>query len=556
MSGALLQLATLGSQDAYLTSDPEITLFKSKYFKHTHFGTETITIPFESSNLNFNTDTFATIGKYGDLISKIVLVIELDAVTDDDVEWGYVNKLGHAIIDEITISINGLEIDKHDSYWLNTYYDLYANKSHDSNYNKMIGNVSSMKKLSKSHSKYQLYIPINFWFTKTSTSMFPICALTDDNFQLNVKLNTADSCINYKGTTEPSTLPTILSSHFLVDYVFLTDEEKKLFTTQSSKYLIEKVQEFRTDISTITSEIELPFDGPCKYLLWQTILKRYENRNSYLSWAHDNDWDKAKDTFAKLLWLSTRENLTFDASDNPIITLSSTITNVNNSLSKVSNGLSLLETLSSKVEGLFLFATVDTIDNTQYNIEATIDNVIILSNSLTFEDISYTISELVADSDDSSTIKSNQLKFLQKNQYNVIEMFNTGNFINRKDNPIIKSSLLLNGKERINERDGVYFNYLIPYYYYKNTPQDGINIYNFALSPIDIQPSGTINFSEVLSKKLKITIGKQNSIDRDYFINFYKSNNDPGTFRAYTLSYNMLVVNPLSTENIVNLTFV
>ena len=30
MSGALLQLAALGSQDPYLTSNPEITLFKKK----------------------------------------------------------------------------------------------------------------------------------------------------------------------------------------------------------------------------------------------------------------------------------------------------------------------------------------------------------------------------------------------------------------------------------------------------------------------------------------------------------------------------------------------
>ena len=406
MSGALLQLATLGSQDAYLTSDPEITLFKSKYFKHTHFGTETVDMSFES-NLNFGNDneTTANIEKFGDLISKLVLVIELDAVTDDDVEWGYVNKLGHAIIDEISITIGETEIDKNDSHWLNVYYDLYANKSHDSNYNKMIGNVLDMKKLSKSHSKYELYIPINFWFTKLSTSMFPICALDNVNFQIKVRLNEALSCINYKGTIEPSSLPNVTNSYFLVDYIFLSDEEKNLFRSQVSKYLIEKVQDFETNISTASSEVNLTFDRPCKYILWNTILERYENRNAYLSWAYDDDWNKAKDNFAKLLWLSTRENLTFDASDNPIITLSSTVTNVNNSLSTVSNGLSLLETLSSKVSGLFLFASVDSSNTTQYNIDATIDNVILLSNSLTFEDISYTISELAADSDSSSTVK-------------------------------------------------------------------------------------------------------------------------------------------------------
>lgn len=551
MSGALLQLATLGSQDAQLTGDPEITLFKSKYYKHTHFGAETVQVSFDG-NFNFGSinEATATVEKYGDLISKIVLVIDLDEITDEDVDWGYVNKLGHAIINEISISIGQTEIDTHYSDWINVYYDLYANKSHDSNYNKMIGNTSDLKKFSKTHSRYQLFIPINFWFTKSSTSTFPLCAIDQINFQIKVRLNEALECVNYKGTTAPSSLPNISNAYFLVDYIFLGEEERSLFQTQPSKYLIEQVQEMTENITTTQSSFNLIFDKPCKYLLWYTTLERYKNRNAFLSWAHDDDWNKAKDNFAKLLWLATRENLTFDSSDNPIITLSNSVTNVNNSLSTVSNGLSLLETLSSKVSGLFLFASVDSDDTTQYNIDATIDNVILLSNTLTFEDISYTISELAADSDSSSTVKSNQLTFLQQNQYNIIDVFNSGNFINRKDNPIIKSSLLLNGKERIQERDGVYFNYLIPYYYFKNTPQDGLNIYSFALSPTDLQPSGTINFGKVNTKQLKLTMGKQNVSSTSYFNDFFKS----GTLRIFVMNYTMLNVNPV--ENLVTLDFV
>lgn len=551
MSGALLQLATLGSQDAQLTGDPEITLFKSKYYKHTHFGAETVQVSFDG-NFNFGSinEATATVEKYGDLISKIVLVIDLDEITDEDVDWGYVNKLGHAIINEISTSIGQTEIDTHYSDWINVYYDLYANKSHDSNYNKMIGNTSDLKKFSKTHSRYQLFIPINFWFTKSSTSTFPLCAIDQINFQIKVRLNEALECVNYKGTTAPSSLPNISNAYFLVDYIFLGEEERSLFQTQPSKYLIEQVQEMTENITTTQSSFNLIFDKPCKYLLWYTTLERYKNRNAFLSWAHDDDWNKAKDNFAKLLWLATRENLTFDSSDNPIITLSNSVTNVNNSLSTVSNGLSLLETLSSKVSGLFLFASVDSDDTTQYNIDATIDNVILLSNTLTFEDISYTISELTADSDSSSTVKSNQLTFLQQNQYNIIDVFNSGNFINRKDNPIIKSSLLLNGKERIQERDGVYFNYLIPYYYFKNTPQDGLNIYSFALSPTDLQPSGTINFGKVNTKQLKLTMGKQNVSSTSYFNDFFKS----GTLRIFVMNYTMLNVNPV--ENLVTLDFV
>ena len=89
----------------------------------------------------------------------------------------------------------------------------------------MIGNVPVLKKLSKSHSKYELYIPINFWFTKLSTAMFPICALDNANFQIKVRLNEALSCINYKCTAIPSNKPNVSNSYLLVDYIFLSDEE-------------------------------------------------------------------------------------------------------------------------------------------------------------------------------------------------------------------------------------------------------------------------------------------------------------------------------------------
>ena len=90
MSGALLQLAALGSQDVYLTGNPEITLFKSSYQRHTHFSLETIQVTFDGDDLDFGKDksATATIDKSGDLISKMVLVIKLSDCTDPLIDWG------------------------------------------------------------------------------------------------------------------------------------------------------------------------------------------------------------------------------------------------------------------------------------------------------------------------------------------------------------------------------------------------------------------------------------------------------------------------------------
>lgn len=42
MGGGLVQLAAYGSQDIYITFNPEITFFKAIYRRHTHFAIESI----------------------------------------------------------------------------------------------------------------------------------------------------------------------------------------------------------------------------------------------------------------------------------------------------------------------------------------------------------------------------------------------------------------------------------------------------------------------------------------------------------------------------------
>lgn len=76
MAGGLLQIATFGSQDIYLTGNPEITFFKIVYRRHTNFAVESIEVPFED-DIEWGESISATIPMSGDLISKSYLKIEL-----------------------------------------------------------------------------------------------------------------------------------------------------------------------------------------------------------------------------------------------------------------------------------------------------------------------------------------------------------------------------------------------------------------------------------------------------------------------------------------------
>ena len=61
--------------------------------------------------------------------------------------------------------------------------------------------------------------------------------------------------------------------------------------------------------------------------------------------------------------------------------------------------------------------------------------------------------------------------------------------------PFTDFTLKLNGKERFQKRPASYFRIVEPYKAGYNVPSKHIYMYSFALYPMDLQPSGTLNFS-------------------------------------------------------------
>lgn len=537
MSGALLQLASMGPQDVYLTSNPEITLFKKVYLRYTNFAIETAQVSFDGGSINFSSqqntnNNTITLPQTGDLISKTVLVLTLNASTSVT-QWGYVNKLGHALIDSIQIIVGSSKIDQHKYEWINPYHDLYTNKSHEERYQIMIGDVPELKKMSTSHPSYNLYIPLNFWYCKESSSSFPICALKNQKFQIQITLRSPLNVINYMGTTTPvqSDLPTITTGYVLVDYIYLEKTERNLFINNNHDYLIEQVQDMTDSIASINNSTGLTFNKQCKYLIWCIKLSKYFTRTPYLVWATDDNWNMALQLFGKLVWLATRDGLDAHTDPlNPVIVFNDTFVNIGQVPGLVSGGNSILASLAAKVSGIILFA--ENIDGV-ITAKAIPDNLVLINNTLTMEDMSTTIAEILA-----VPTLLDQLNFMKLYAISIIDVFNSGNFVDGSDNPIVLSSFQLNGRNKFQQRDGFFYNYLQPYYYFTNSPPDGINTYSFSLNPMDTQPSGTINLGNINSKDLILTFGKYNTTNQEYFNKSIVGSR----LRIFTLSYTHLKI--------------
>ena len=142
---------------------------------------------------------------------------------------------------------------------------------------------------------------------------------------------------------------------------------------------------------------------------------------------------------------------------------------------------------------------------------------------------------------------------MQATQVNVLDQFNTGNFVDGTDNPCVNAKLQLNGHDRFQILDGYYFNYVQPYQHFDNTPADGINVYSFALKAQDHQPTGTCNFSRIDNATLQVDLGVANGYATESALGYANVNGNTvytqnllgansSLLNIYTVNYNVLRV--------------
>ena len=119
MGGGLMQLVAYGAQDVYLTGNPQITFFKVVYRRHTNFAMEAIQQTIDGS-LSFGNTVSATISRNGDLVGRMYVQMNPNALCVSSNDNDYGPNICNAVLEEMTCEIGGQQIDRHYSHWLNT----------------------------------------------------------------------------------------------------------------------------------------------------------------------------------------------------------------------------------------------------------------------------------------------------------------------------------------------------------------------------------------------------------------------------------------------------
>lgn len=539
MGGGLMQLVAYGAQDVYLTGQPQITFFKVVYRRHTNFSVEPIQQTFQGA-AEFGRTVTCNINRNGDLITHMYLVASIDKATRTN--YGWVNKLGYAMIDSVKVEVGGSKIDEQYGDWLNVWNELARNTSHDRGHNAMIGNVDALTEIpevAKTYEAYTMYIPLQFWFNKNNGLALPLIALQYHDVRVTIKIREACDLINYKGSTMPSVNNSAMKdAYLLIDYVYLDSEERKRFAQAAHEYLIEQVQ-FTGD-ETYNAENEkyrLNFNHPSKYIAWNVGLDRYTNSYEWVDWAVDGDWEASRERFAKKIWLATRDNIEAAPNNSFTLTFANSSLDLGDQPGTLAAVKGALLTLVNKIDAQVLFAT--TINGGRQadsgSADATLANCVVLRNDITFEDMNALVNELEATT---YGLGAAGKAFLEANGITVKDYFNYSDNPNCTGNPIKNAKLQLNGHDRFTTRDGNYFNYVQPYQHFEVTPCDGVNVYSFALKPIDHQPSGTCNFSRIDNTTLNLTT----TYSSTGTAGDVKQTGKTGVVRIYCVNYNVFRV--------------
>jgi len=304
MPGGLLAFIPSDYDSIYLTDDPEISFFTSLYKRHSMFSIEATEETF-SNQLGFGKYATCKLSKKGDLISCVSLLLKLSSLNEygfnmvnksekhyednscdcccktclsrkckETKVFGWINSIGHAIIDFYDIKIGGTRIDKQYGEWLEIWCELSQTSEKKLAYNEMVGRVDPPAfTADKFSDEMDLIIPLNFWFCRNIGLSLPCMSLYNEDIEIGFQLKNFDDCwvTNTLNVRPDVKVPDeLISGSLLIDYIYLDFDERHKFYTEKQSYLIEQINrdEYTFPANMESINVDLTLNYCTKELIW------------------------------------------------------------------------------------------------------------------------------------------------------------------------------------------------------------------------------------------------------------------------------------------------
>ena len=557
-----------------MTGNPQITFWKVTYRRYTNFAIESIEQTF-NGQADFGRRVQCTISRNGDLAYRTYLQVTLPEINQlmgigsfaagqgSGVYARWLDFPGEQLIAQVEVEIGGQRIDRQYGDWMHIWNQLTMTAEQQRGYFKMIGNTTQLTFITdpsfsdvdgpcdslaprqvcaprNALPETTLYVPLQFWFCVNPGLSLPLIALQYHEVKINLDIRPIDECLWAVTTLNCNTAPytgaagqyaigrpvpatiaynqSLVAASLYVDYVFLDTDERRRMAQNPHEYLITQLQ-FTGDesVGSSSNKIKLNFNHPVKELIWVV--------------QPDQNVDYCSSLTCDALLFKVLGAQPFNYTD--------AIDALPNAIHAFGGPQAVAADKNAYIDARGLFQDAGALDayipegftgywngpNDPYN-EPNLGGPQVTLNTT---DGTYTgiTSDVLAQYQDGTTAHNMESSVSDAGTFVLTEtsldMHCWG------QNPVVTAKLQLNGQDRFSEREGSYFSWVQPYQAHTRNPDEGINVYSFALRPEEHQPSGTCNFSRIDNATLQLVLS-----------NATVEGTKTAKVRVYATNYNVL----------------
>ncbi len=495
MGGGLIQLVAYGSQDVYLSGNPQVSFFRSNYRRHTNFSAQSSKCQFSGAPA-FGSKVNFTVPRNGDLVHRVYVCVTLSGARSDlpaETKWAWVRSLGHQVIASAELKIGGQRIDLHTGESMHLWNQLTCPGGHEDAYDRLTGNVPENTVLASRHDEVTLYVPLQFFFCRRSTQALPLIALQYHQVEIDVTFAPVEDLVNVSFGSVLDLGIVMKDAYVHAEMIFLDTEERRRFAQKAHEMLIETLQiPTHHAVQHEVTNVALTLNHPVKELIWGVRLGRHVARDTKYLWYHPTDMAAARLIATKRFALTLAKYV--ESSEKVEV---DTVTGL---LKPAASGLP--SGLLQKFQGVKAASVV----GGEATIDPVLDNIIVLGELLSEEEVSTPVDVLL-----SGFQSSRPASGLGSPAYDATVRMpdNYGTLMSRKASTLRTAKISLNGHDRMAEVSATYFDTIQPMQHHTRVPKDaGINVYSFALHPEELQPSGSLNMSRVDNAVLTVNTTK------------------------------------------------
>ena len=329
-----VQLLASGPQDRFFTLDPDYTYFLQSFKKHSNFAREYVDIDPENA-VNFGGKVrFRIAQNVGDVLNTLSIKVKLPEI--DTSFFGYIDSVGHALIEYADLIVGGKIIQRIPSDYLQIYSEHYVTQTKQRALEFLIGKYPEraignrvsdreiLSHLGTSDAVQQCFVDLPFYFYNNPELALPLCAIKNQEVEVEIKLrNYVDLVVKVDGSKPTFTEDLkILNFQLCAEVSFLDPCERLKIENEKRDYTITQIQQNTFDIAQNkqTGTFNLDFVNPVKELYF-VIQRQGDIGTGEGEFITPFDYDNTlADTGGKYILYENLDYLTLDLDGQPIIT--------------------------------------------------------------------------------------------------------------------------------------------------------------------------------------------------------------------------------------------